>query len=167
MRWKVAAICLAGALVCQAAAAQDAPERRYRLKELTLDSHIPYEYARGVGYPLDRAYKRFTEREKQAFKDFYEPMLPDDEPPFPAEGLKPVIQKLSRLVGLLKIEGEVVLHITINAQGEATGFKVFRATNPQVVEAVAKVFAQTPFKPAVCDGQPCEMDFPFTAKLGG
>lgn len=162
---KIAAVCLAGALMPSLSSAEEPVRNRYALKEQYIDSHIPFRYASFKLYPLDRAYNRFTEQEKQAFKDLYQPMQPGDEPPFPEQGLQPVIKKLSYAISRMKVEGEVTLHITVNAEGEATQFQIYQASSQQAAELVAHVFSQTKFKPAICDGKPCQMDFPFYTNL--
>lgn len=165
MLMKIAAVCLVGALLPSRSLAEEALAKPYALKEQYSDSRIPFRYANSKLYPLDRAYNRFTEQEKQAFKDLYQPMLPDDEPPFPAQGMQPVIKMLARAIAQLNIEGDVTLHITVSPEGEATQFRIYQTSSQKAAETVAYVFTQTKFKPGLCDGKPCQMDFPFYTSL--
>jgi hypothetical protein len=149
------------------ALASHAAEPDYRLKrdEPEMGSHIRKTYAWSRLIPLDLPYHRFTLEQKLALKSMYEPMPEDDEPPFPQDGLRPIIQSLSRLIGGLGIEGQVRVHVTVSADGHATEFRFYKMPDERTGRAVAHVFTQTTFKPARCAGQPCQMDFPFTTEL--
>ena len=116
-------------------------------------------------YPLDKPWQRFSEEEKARVRELYEDMRPGDEPPFPARGMRPVIEMLSRVMGAAGKRGLVHLEMTVDAEGKTTSFKIYEMPDLDTAKYVAAVFNSTKFKPAVCAGKPCQMDFPFKVRI--
>jgi hypothetical protein len=140
---------------------------RYRLKTdhgLVALRH-PDEIARSSQTPLDRPYERFTEAEKASLRDQYEGMSDADEPPFPAHGLRPIIEDISTLVSRMRIEGVVTVLVTVDATGKATEVALVSYPDLEAGKAVAYVLVKAKYKPAVCAGQPCKMQWAFQTKL--
>lgn len=50
---------------------------------------------------------------------------------------------------------------TIDAHGNAIAVEVFKSPDPQMTKAMAGVLMLEKYKPAVCGGSPCQMQFPF------
>jgi hypothetical protein len=116
-------------------------------------------------YPLDRPWHRFTDEQKAKVRALYEDMPVEDEPPFPAKGMQPVLQDLSRILGAARAEGVVHLEMTVDPTGKTTAFKIYKMPDLDTAKYVAVVFNATKFKPAVCGGKPCQMDFPFRLRI--
>lgn len=116
-------------------------------------------------YPLDRPWHRFTDEQKAKVRALYEDMPAEDEPPFPARGMQPVLESLSRVLGAARAEGVVHLEMTVDATGKTTAFKIYKMPDLDTAKYVAVVFNATKFKPAVCGGKPCQMDFPFRLRI--
>jgi hypothetical protein len=145
--------------------ATDNAEPRYRLKDNLPGSAIRETVASGNAYPVDRPYGKFTEQEKASLRAEYENMPDTDEPPFPEQGLKAVIQPLGKLIAQLRLEGEVSIIVTVDSKGVATDVALVKYTDLDTAKAVAGVLFDTKYKPAVCDGQPCRMQWAFRTKL--
>ena len=92
-------------------------------------------------------------------------MADDDEPPFPADGLRAAIEPLSILTARLGLVGIVELQITVSPEGKPIEYRLYQIPDQQAAQAVVYVFSQLKFKPARCGGQPCKMDFPFKTLL--
>jgi hypothetical protein len=88
---------------------------------------------------------------------WYESIAPGDEPPFPLDGLKPVVWKgQAKLLGT----GELFLIATVEANGVVAQVKAIGSPSPEMTKFASTVLLLTKFKPAVCAGRPCKMDFP-------
>lgn len=116
-------------------------------------------------YPLDKPYERFTDEEKARLRAFYESMPEGDEPPFPKHGFEPLLQQMAIVVGRMNYQGLVSLHISIDETGKATKVDFMAYDNFEAAKAVARLLVNTPYKPAVCSGKPCAMQFPFYTQL--
>ena len=167
-QWALAAVMAA---CCTAAVAQEeTPEAVYRIKDEThLGSNIPRTVVVATVVPINLRYSQFTEAHKAALRSLYESMPPDDEPPFPADGLKPLYDALWRVHHKLLVRGELSLVATVLPDGTVSQVQALQSPDPELTRAAASLLMATPFKPAVCHGQPCRMDYPlrmrFTVKL--
>jgi hypothetical protein len=144
-----------------------APNARYSAQESVpkTGSRLRENISSTSLYPLDRPWNRFTDEQKAKVRAFYEDMPVEDEPPFPLKGMQPVLQDLSRLLGAARAEGVVHLEMTVDPTGKTTAFKIYKMPDLDTAKYVAVVFKETKFKPAVCGGKPCQMDFPFRLRI--
>ena len=91
----------------------------------------------------------------------YQAMGPADEPPYPLEGMAPLMQKLQKGAELFKVSGQVDMAIEIAADGSPHDVTVYsQAGTAQFTQFVASVLAMTRYKPGVCGGHACTMAFP-------
>ena len=157
---------LALSAVHVAAVSQPAPgDYRLRSSYPPTGSMIRDTISWSNSIPLDRPYERFTPEQKAALKSAYVNLESEDEPPFPDQGLAPILSAVSRIIGAKWYEGEVLMHVAIDAAGSAREFKLIKYPNLEIAKAVATVVAVTKFKPAKCAGQPCAMDYPLHLRL--
>lgn len=84
----------------------------------------------------------------------------DDEPPFPANGLKPLLKSIQRVQEEKKWEGSFTLVATVSADGDVVDVIQHGLSPPAISAGAAAVLRRTKFKPARCGGQPCAMKFP-------
>jgi Gram-negative bacterial TonB protein C-terminal len=110
--------------------------------------------------PVNKRFAELSADERKALLGYYDNFDVANEPPFPIEGLKPVMELLVKMQNKLVDNGALRLMVTIDAAGVATAVKVIESTSPEMAKAAAGVMMYTKFKPATCRGQPCEMDFP-------
>ena len=151
---------LAIAICTFTATAQEAPPQ-YTLKRAPAPGSLNTRTgATSPDLPLNRRYAQLTEGEKAIVRGWYEPLKPGDEPPYPAAGLKPIVEGLVKAQQRLLVEGELFLVATVDSQGHVAAVKAYKTPDPEMTKLVATILVETPFKPAVCDGQPCRMDFP-------
>jgi hypothetical protein len=111
--------------------------------------------------PLDRRWDEMTEEQKTSVKNFYENIEPGDEPPFPADGMRPVMDVVRKAQAKLLINEDVNVVVTVGIAGEVLTVKAIGSPDPEMTKFLAGVLYLTRFKPAVCGGRPCQMDFPF------
>jgi hypothetical protein len=116
-------------------------------------------------YPLKKRYADFTPAERASLRAMYEGMPETDEPPFPASGMRSIVDDVSEISGSYKAYGFVSIFVSVDAQGNATGVRVMKAPNMDAAKAISYVLIKAKYKPAVCSGKPCAMEFPFRFNL--
>jgi Gram-negative bacterial TonB protein C-terminal len=146
---------------------QAAPRPSYSLR---VDQAVPGSLDRtpvapAAPYPLNKRYEQFTEDEKKILRAYYVSMPDTDDPPFPARGMREIVQQVSTLVGEFDAKGYVTIHVTVNEKGEATSVSLLSYPNLEIAKAIAYVLVKTKYKPASCSGQPCTAEFPFRFKV--
>ncbi|NRF72476.1 energy transducer TonB [Aquincola sp. S2] len=140
-----------------------AVESQYSIKEEhpPLGSAIRRHAVFGSPIPINKRYEELTASEKALVNQVYENVQPGDEPPFPADGLKPIHEAMRKAQAKLLVEGDLILIVTVGPNGSPTAVKVIGSPSAEMTNFAATVLLLTRFKPAVCQGSPCQMQFPF------
>lgn len=60
----------------------------------------------------------------------------------------------------LLVTGKLYLVATVEPNGKVSTVKAYGSPNPEMAKFASEVLLLTKFKPAVCGGRPCRMDFP-------
>jgi hypothetical protein len=110
--------------------------------------------------PLNKTYQELSFEQQAIVRESYVAMHPLDEPPFPVAGLGPFFTVLQKGATTLRAEGDLVLHVAVGSGGRPTAAKVVKAPSQEFGEFAASAALLTGFKPALCKGQPCAMEFP-------
>jgi hypothetical protein len=145
------------------ASAQSLEKPRYALKDdrPPTGSNIARRVVEGSAIPLNRRYAELTAAEKALVKSQYEAMADADEPPFPVDGLEPIFKAIQRGQQQLLVDGPLDLVVDVDATGKPTAVAVMRSPDPEMTKFAASILVLQAYKPAVCGGQPCRMQFPF------
>ena len=148
-------------MTAQHADAQVAPPQ-YGIKadEPPIGSRIRRDAVGPVSIPVNRTYSELTQNEQSIIRSWYENLAPDDEPPYPKEGTKPVHQMMQKIQAALLVEGKLYLIATVEPNGEVSGVQAIGSPSPELTKLAATALVLTKFKPALCKGQPCRMEFP-------
>ena len=119
--------------------------------------------------PLDQKYSELTPEQKNLLKSVYEKMGDNDEPPFPARGLRPLYTGLGMAYEKLELafRGPLTMYVAVDSQGVPGAMEIVESPDPQITQALANIMATQKFKPAVCNGSPCAMRYVFHAELVG
>jgi hypothetical protein len=115
--------------------------------------------------PMDKRYEEFTPQEKARLRSGYESMPETDEPPFPRDGMKKIILALRQMSERREAEGRLRVHFLIDENGRALKADIYESPDELLTNAIARVVLGTPFKPAVCSGKPCVMEFALVVQL--
>ena len=110
--------------------------------------------------PVNRTYEQLTAEERARVHSWYEQIPDGDEPPFPASGTKEIHDAVRKAQQNLHVKGELFLVATVEATGEVSVIKAWGSPSPEMTKFAASVLLLTKFKPAICGGQKCRMDFP-------
>jgi hypothetical protein len=136
------------------------PEYSIKFENPPIGSHIRRDAMRGSPIPINRSYHELTPEQRAIVHRWYENIAPGDEPPFPSSGLKSIHDAIRKGQTKLLVTGELFLIATVEATGEVAEVKTFGSPSPEMTKFAAAVLVLTKFKPAVCAGRPCKMDFP-------
>jgi len=119
--------------------------------------------------PLNKTWAELTAEQQAEFRNLYETIRDGDEPPYPIQGLKPVFHAVQQGQDVMQARGELDYSVTVGPDGKATyvaSHQELKGANArEMSNYVASILMMAKYKPAVCDGQPCTMEFPFKLKL--
>ena len=119
--------------------------------------------------PLNKTYDQFSDAEKAEFHALYESMPAGDEPPFPADGMRPVFNSIRKGQQIVRARGKLNMVVNIDASGKAVDVMdlggVGGANALEMTRFASSILLMTKFKPAVCAGKPCKSQFPFILDL--
>jgi hypothetical protein len=116
--------------------------------------------------PLNRTYAQLTPEQKARFHSLYVSIAPGDEPPYPEQGLKPIVSAIYKAQEMLLARGQLRFIVTVGPDGKGKKVEAFGdCDRPDMTRFTSQVLLLTRFKPAVCGGVPCMMEFPFNLQL--
>lgn len=149
----------------QAAAA--ASKERYVLKE-----DVPHtgtllrrDAAREIPVPPNRGYKQLSAQQQATVRRWYPALAPGDEPPYPLNGPGQFYMTMQRIVSATRQEGSIYVYVRVGKDGKLVNVTAIGLDNPEVRKAAATAAGLIAYKPALCDGQPCEMVYPYHLAL--
>lgn len=148
-----------GVLFAALCVAQVRPENSIREEQPRTGSHIRQDVAHS-SIPINLPYAQLSPDDRSAFNANYESIAEGDEPPFPLKGLRALIDPIQKAQEKLFARGELFLVATIGPDGKARQVSSYRSPGPEMTNFAAQALMLTPFKPAICSGKPCTMDFP-------
>ena len=149
-----------------AATAQELPPVEYAIRESVpqTGTTIKKEVAWSSALPINRTYAQLTPEQRAPLHAEYERIEEGDEPPFPRDGLKPLLNAIWKGQSSYLATGTLLLVATVDAAGKVTKVDAYGVPDPDLAKYAASVLLLTEFKPALCKGTPCAMQFPFSLK---
>ncbi len=106
-------------------------------------------------FPLDKRYEQMTPEQRERIKAHYEAMAPGDEPPFPAEGMGPIMVALQKGSAAYRVSGQLDVAVEVGPDGSARTLTVYQAPDDaEFRKFVASLLTVTHYKPGVCGGRP-------------
>ena len=111
----VMSLCLPFGTVC----AQEQHLPRYSLRQDQADTgtNIKRDVVSGSVLPIDKRYSEFTSEEQAYVKSWYERMGPNDEPPFPLDGLRPIYSAMAAAQQKLLVTGSLSVAVGSEQSG--------------------------------------------------
>lgn len=122
-----------------------------------------------TGYlPLEQPWDEMTEPQKNVVRNFYRALKPGDDPPYPEAGTRSLFQQIVKANASVGAEGNLLIQVVVGADGKGKKVRVYQKPQAEdrqhadfLVQEVAAALMRTTYKPAICEGQPCEMAYPF------
>lgn len=116
--------------------------------------------------PLNRTYGKLTPGQRAQLHAMYESLAPGDEPPFPEKGLKSIFTAVKLAQRKQQATGELNMAVTVGPDGVPTKAEnLAHVSKATMTEVAAQALMSTKYKPALCQGTPCTMQFRFQQKL--
>jgi hypothetical protein len=116
--------------------------------------------------PLNKTYGKLNDEQRAQLHAMYSSLAPGDEPPFPEEGLKPIFNAIKIAQRKHQSTGELDMAVTVGPDGVPTKAEnLGKVSKPAMTEVAAQALMSTKYKPALCQGTPCTMQFRFVQKL--
>ena len=139
-----------------------APKPKYSLnqEQPTLGTRIIRDQTSRSAVAINLPYEQLPEAERAALHSWWEHIEDGDEPPFPRSGLQAIYDPMRKVGDKLPADGRLFVVAMIGPQGRATEVQIYDAPSKKVGEAAAAILLVTDFKPALCSGKPCYMEFP-------
>jgi len=145
------------------ARAADDDTFRYRGREyMPTGSHVARRLTWSSKIPFDKTYAELTPAQKAHVRDQYSALAPDEEPPFPKEGLRALFALVDLQVdqSTPRLDpGPLTAVARVDAEGDAQTLSFYKTPNAFAMAAVGQALLKTPFKPARRNGAPVAMDF--------
>ncbi len=138
---------------------------KYRVKEEQARTGTLFIQHGVTRAPIDvnRDYYELSPEDKAIVHGWYEYIAPGDEPPFPVEGLAPNYKASNKGRNIAQVaHGELSLAVTVGPDGKAKKVEVFKSPGRDITNYVSEVLLLTKYKPAICEGEKCEMQFPLS-----
>jgi len=147
----------------------DAPTLLTNVKTASTGSMLKKHLRWTSSIPLNKTYAELTPEQKAEFRSLYDSIPEGDEPPYPVLGLKPVFSAIQKGQDIMQARGKIDFVATVGPDGKATHVDshggITGVNAREMSNYVASVLMMAKYKPAVCGGQPCTMEFPFKLKL--
>ncbi len=135
-------------------------EHGVRAEEAPTGSMIRRYAIRDTPLPVNKRYHEFSAEEKAKLHGYYENIVPGDEPPFPENGLNPVLNAIIKAQEKLRVRGDLFLIASVGSDGLVSEVKAIGSPSPEMTQFAAATLVVTKFKPAICAGKPCAMQYP-------
>ncbi len=159
MTHRIAILTLAGAMTFVAGSTAKASEQMpYRMTDTVTGTLVPQDIILSP-LPFDGRYADLTPQQKAVLANDYESLPAGDEPPYPLYGLRHMIKPVVRYADRAAPVGSLVASVVVDSQGKPGAVTVYKSPDPELARLVAAALSFETFKPALCHGQPCRMDY--------
>lgn len=136
------------------------PRYTLRADMAHVGSNIPRIIMRDSLVPFNLSWQALSPAQQQVMKSYYEDMPEADEPPFPRNGLRAVLEPAVKVASATGDQGQVTMELNIDSRGQVVSVAVATSPSKAYTQALARAMLDVSFKPALCGGQPCRMAFP-------
>lgn len=115
-----------------------------------------------LNVPPKASWDQLTPEQQNLIRKNYFTLAKDDEPPYPLGGTGEFYVAAQKAANAYGTPGGMLrLHVLVDADGTAKEVRQIGKYDYEVTRYVAAVLANQRFKPARCQGEPCEMLFPY------
>ena len=118
-----------------------------------------------VYIPPAASWAQLSVEQQNAFKLFYAALAPGDEPPYPVEGLGTSIKLVGKIQNNFLFHGSAWVYVLVGADGKARSASVIGKVPEDLGRYLNAALLSQAYKPAMCQGSPCEMIYPLGLNL--
>lgn len=137
-----------------------APEYGVKLESAATGSSVRRYNLALSPVPVNRSFGELSAEERQTVRLWFASLNPSDEPPYPKEGLRPIYAAISKAQQLILTWGKLKARAWIDVTGNVDRIEFLELPDPRLREVMIATLFPMKFKPALCGGTPCEMEFP-------
>ena len=138
---------------------------RYAIKEARMGTQIRKEAAVG-SLPPHANWNALTEPQRNTMRAHYPALEAGDDPPFPTQGQGHLLEMLTRVNDNAGVEnGFLAVNVLIGKDGKAKNVTTYGEPSKELVRAVSHLVVDQEYKPAFCQGTPCEMVYPIRINI--
>jgi len=109
--------------------------------------------------PFDKPYEKLTAAEKNLVRSKYENLGPNDEPPYPLDGMRAISEDVVKVQKRVLANGRFQAAARVETDGHASKVSIYALPDERVKEILSWILLKTKYKPGKCNGKPCAMDF--------
>ena len=171
LRYRLPCLLLLATLPLIALADAPAEVFEYRIHKDTTGTSLGYTRTVHGPYPFDKTYAELSPAQQAHLKDEYDDLGPNDEPPFPANGLGEVESRMFRMIDKLPdanpdFMGKILALLRVEPNGSVSAVSFYKGPdNGAMRNLIAGVLMQVPFKPGMRAGKAVPMDYLFEAGI--
>jgi hypothetical protein len=168
---KVLLLCLSFFSLSALASESNAEVYEFRVHDDVTGTSLGYTRKIKGPTPFDKTYAELTPAQQNRLRSEYTDLGPNDEPPFPRDGLGDFASRLFRLRDRLRgkgidVLGDFLIVAGVSPEGTINNVTFYEApSNAALRNLVVKVLLELPFKPGMRDGKPEQMDYLIEFKL--
>ena len=110
---------------------------------------------------MDAGWDELTPAQKNVVRLHYPALQAGDDPPFPAKGERRIldaVRQINQKLGV--VTGYLGVQVLVGKDGKPLSVTTYGAPSPELVRAVSNLVMLQQYKPARCQGEPCEMVYP-------
>jgi hypothetical protein len=140
--------------------APEIEEGHYAIRVPRNGSHIREESVISK-LPLTAGWNALTHAQKNVVRRRYPALQAGDDPPFPSKGEGGIFDAVRRIgLELAPVTGYLGVHVLVGKEGKPLSVTTYGAPGAGMVRAVSNLLMLQQYKPALCQGEPCEMVYP-------
>ena len=110
--------------------------------------------------PINRRYEELTSEDKMKLRRIFPHLHADEEPPFPQDGMMKLFEVIRKTREHIKHTGNFHMSVLVDEKGNADLVHIYASPSNEMTEIMTQALVLIKYKPAVCEGQPCKMEFP-------
>lgn len=114
---------------------------------------------------MDKKYFELSEEEKAFIRSVYDNMPEQDEPPYPLNGTREIHRKMSQAQQFVGAKGVLTMTVDVSSTGDAESVSIYESPDPDITRVASLVLMETKYKPAVCGGKLCKMQYFFQVQF--
>ncbi|GGC62637.1 energy transducer TonB [Undibacterium terreum] len=113
----------------------------------------------------DKPYQELSPEQVRNIRSQYLQLKADQEPPYPLQGTRSIYKSIADAQQQMAVTGELLMDVVIDTEGKAESVKVLQSPSQEMSKFASAVLMLQQYKPAICGGKACEMEFPLRMKL--